>query len=225
MTASILNVASALGYPTLFLLVMAESGGVPVPGETALVTGALLATQHKLNIAGVIGIASSAAIIGDNIGYLIGRRGGRWLLERPGLFSRSRRRVLDRGIPFFERYGAPAVFFGRWMIGLRTWASWLAGATRMPWRKFAIWNAAGGVGWATTIGLIAYFAGSGSKNFLATFGIYGIVGTGISLLAAVQWRHHHQHPVPVGHSPSSRVQDRTGHGPPLERGTRVTRRG
>jgi membrane protein DedA with SNARE-associated domain len=149
--ASILTFAANIGYPSMFLLVMAESGGMPVPGETALVTGALLASQHKLNIILVIVIAASAAIIGDNVGYLIGRKGGRWLLKRPGPLARSRHRALEIGVPFFARHGPRAVFFGRWLIGLRTWASWLAGATLMPWKSFAVWNAAGGASWATTI--------------------------------------------------------------------------
>lgn len=151
MFASILNVAANVGYPSVFLLVMAESAGVPLPGETALVTGALLASQHKLQIAVVIALAASGAIIGDNLGYLIGRKGGRWLLERPGPFARSRRSALHAGIPFFDRHGQRAVFLGRWLIGLRTWAAWLAGAAHMPWKSFATWNALGGMSWATTI--------------------------------------------------------------------------
>ena len=190
MLASILNLAANIGYPSLFLLVLAESGGVPLPGETALVTGALLASEHKLQIPIVIALAASAAIIGDNLGYLVGRKGGRWLLERPGPFARSRREVLNVGVPFFERHGARAVFFGRWLIGLRTWASWLAGVTHMPRRSFVIWNAAGAISWATTIGLLAYFAGSGAKSFLASFGIYGLVTSAVTLAIAVLWRRH-----------------------------------
>ena len=175
MLASILNLAANVGYPGVFLLVMAESAGMPLPGETALVTGALLASQHKLQIPVVIARAASAALIGDTLGYLMGRTGDRWLLQRPGPFAGSRRQVLNAGIPFFDRHGQHAVFFGRWLIGLRTWAAWLAGATRMPWKPFAIWNALGGISWATTIGLGAYFAGTQGKNFIASFGIYGLV--------------------------------------------------
>jgi membrane protein DedA with SNARE-associated domain len=188
MLASILSVAANIGYPSVFLLVLAESAGVPLPGETALVTGALLASQHKLQIPVVIALAASGAIVGDNLGYLIGRKGGRWLLERPGPFARSRREVLNVGVPFFEKHGARAVFFGRWLIGLRTWASWLAGATRMPRRSFVIWNAAGAISWATTVGLVAYFAGSGAKSFLTSFGIYGVVTSMVTLIVVVLWR-------------------------------------
>ena len=123
MFASILSVAHNLGYPALVLLIMFESSGVPLPGETALITGAVLASQHRLQIALVIALAAAAAIVGDNVGYLIGRKGGRWLLLRPGPFSHHRARVLEVGEPFFARHGSKAVFLGRWILGLRTWAS------------------------------------------------------------------------------------------------------
>ena len=97
------------GYPLLFVLVAGESSGVPIPGETALITSAALAGSGKLHIWLVIPLAAAAAIIGDNIGYLIGRKGGRWVLERPGRFERQRRRVLTVGEPFFERHGPKAV--------------------------------------------------------------------------------------------------------------------
>src|SRR5580698_9979084 len=110
MLASILNVGH-IGYPLLFVFVMAESGGVPIPGETALITGGVLASQGQLNIELVIAIAASGAIVGDNIGYVVARNGGRWLLERPGRFHRQRMSVLEIGEPFFERHGPKAVFF------------------------------------------------------------------------------------------------------------------
>jgi membrane protein DedA with SNARE-associated domain len=177
MLAFIINVKHLIevaGYPLLFLLVMSESSGVPVPGETALITAAVLASQGKLQIEFVIGLAAAGAIIGDNIGYLIGRRGGRWLLERPGFLHRQRLRVLEAGEPFFQQHGPKAVFFGRFVLGLRVWASWLAGATRMPWRSFLLWNALGGITWAVAVGLIAYFLGHSAENAIETFGLYGL---------------------------------------------------
>jgi membrane protein DedA with SNARE-associated domain len=170
MFASILSVAHNIGYPTLVLLIMAESSGVPLPGETALITGAVLASQHRLHIALVIASAAAGAILGDNAGYLIGRKGGRWLLLRSGPFARHRARVLEIGEPFFASHGSKAVFLGRWILGLRTWASWLAGASHMPWRSFSLWNAAGGISWATTIGLVAYYAGRSASGTIALFG-------------------------------------------------------
>jgi membrane protein DedA with SNARE-associated domain len=178
--ASILDV-SHIGYPLLFLLVMAESGGLPVPGETALITGAVLASQGQLQIELVIALAAAAAIVGDNIGYLIGRKGGRWLLERPGAFHRQRLQVLASGEPFFKQHGPKAVYFGRFLLGLRVWASWLAGATRMPWRSFAFWNASGGVSWALAIGLLGYFLGHSAGNAIQAFGLFGLAAVLIAV--------------------------------------------
>ncbi len=184
MLAAIVNVSQLVetaGYPLLFLLVMSEAGGVPVPGETALITGAVLASQGKLQIEIVIALAAAGAIVGDNIGYLIGRKGGRWVLERPGAFHRQRLEVLRVGEPFFRLHGPKAVFFGRFLLGLRVWASWLAGATRMRWRLFLLWNALGGILWASGIGLIGYFLGHSAGNAIEAFGIFGLVAL---LLAA-----------------------------------------
>src|ERR1700730_3773127 len=195
MLASLLNVShlfQVAGYPLLFLLVMGESSGVPVPGATGLITAAPLASQGKLQIELVIAIAAAGAIVGDNIGYLIGRKGGRWLLERPGRFQRQRARVLLIGEPFFERHGPKAVFFGRFLLGLRVWASWLAGATRMHWRSFVFWNACGGICWATAIGLLAYFLGHSAGNAIQTFGIYGLVAALLALGSGFWLHRRHQ---------------------------------
>jgi membrane protein DedA with SNARE-associated domain len=178
MLAAIINVShlvETFGYPLLFGAVMAESSGVPIPGETALITAAILASQGKLQIELVIPIAAAGAIVGDNIGYLIGRKGGRWLLERPGRFQRQRQQVLKLGEPFFQKHGPKAVFFGRFLLGLRVWASWLAGATKMHWRSFVLWNALGGICWATGVGLAAYFLGTAAGNAISTFGLYGVL--------------------------------------------------
>jgi membrane protein DedA with SNARE-associated domain len=193
--AAIIDVNSlieAAGYPLLFLLVMAESGGVPVPGETALIAGAVFASQGKLSLPAVIAVAAAAAILGDNIGYLIGRRGGRWLLQRPGPFHRHRLQVLAIGEPFFERHGPKAVFFGRFVLGLRTWASWLAGATKMRWRTFALWNALGGIIWACLIGVVAYYVGRSAESAVSAFGIYGLVAVAIAVLGLLIAHRRHQ---------------------------------
>jgi len=185
--ASLINVdhlVEVAGYPLLFLLVMGESSGVPIPGETALITAAVLASRGKLQIELVIALAATAAIVGDNIGYLIGRKGGRWLLERPGRFHRQRLEVLRTGEPFFKRHGPKAVYLGRFVLGLRVWASWLAGATRMHWRSFLLWNALGGISWAIAIGLLAYFLGSSAGNAIEAFGIYGLVAALVAVVSA-----------------------------------------
>jgi membrane-associated protein len=201
MLASILNVThlvTSAGYPLLFVLVMSEAAGVPIPGETALIAAAVLASQGKLEIVLVIALAAAGAIVGDNIGYLIGRKGGRWLLERPGLFHRQRLEVLRVGEPFFKTHGPKAVYFGRFLLGLRVWASWLAGATRMRWSSFALWNALGGISWATAVGLIAYLLGHSASHAIEAFGVYGLVAVLLAIVSAVvlHRRHaaHNAHP-------------------------------
>jgi membrane protein DedA with SNARE-associated domain len=173
MLAALINIPQNLGYPVLFVLVMVESMGVPVPGETAIILSGIAANAGNLSIELVIAIAAAAAIIGDNIGFEIGRRGGRALLEKPGRFERERRRMLEVGDPFFAKHGPKAVFLGRWIVGLRVWAAWLAGASEMRWRTFFVWNAAGGIGWATSVGLAAYFGGKAVEGVIAKVGLYG----------------------------------------------------
>jgi membrane protein DedA with SNARE-associated domain len=195
MLAAILDVehlVQVAGYPLLFLIVMSESSGLPVPGETGLITAAILASRGKLQIELVIPLAATAAIVGDNIGYVIGRKGGRWLLERPGRFERERRQVLEIGEPFFARHGPKAVFLGRFILGLRVWASWLAGATRMHWRSFLTWNALGGICWATGIGLLAYFLGKTAGDLIKTFGIYGLAAAVLAIVSGLLLRRRHQ---------------------------------
>jgi membrane protein DedA with SNARE-associated domain len=195
MLAAILDVehlVQVAGYPLLFLIVMSESSGLPVPGETGLITAAILASRGKLQIELVIPLAATAAIVGDNIGYVIGRKGGRWLLERPGRFERERRQVLEIGEPFFARHGPKAVFLGRFILGLRVWASWLAGATRMHWRSFLTWNALGGICWATGIGLLAYFLGRTAGDLIKTFGIYGLAAAVLAIVSALLLHRRHQ---------------------------------
>jgi undecaprenyl-diphosphatase len=186
--ASIFSVASNLGYPALAIFVAVESLGVPVPGETAVIFAGIAAASGRLSIVAVIIIASASAIVGDNIGFVIGRRGGRALLERPGRFAAERRRVLEIGDPFFERHGAKAVFLGRWITGLRVWTSWLAGASDMSWPTFLIFNALGGTAWATSVGLAAYYGGHGVEHVFSDIGLYGIpVAAAIFAVFALWW--------------------------------------
>jgi membrane protein DedA with SNARE-associated domain len=185
MLALLIDIPQNLGYPVLFVLVMVESMGVPVPGETAIILSGLAANTGKLSIELVIVVAAAAAIIGDNIGFEIGRRGGRALLEKPGRFERERRRMLEIGDPFFAKHGPKAVFLGRWIVGLRVWAAWLAGASEMRWRTFFVWNAAGGICWATSVGLAAYFGGKAVEGVVAKVGLYGGSAVVAALLIAV----------------------------------------
>ena len=179
MLAALFNVPANLGYPLLFALVGGESAGALIPGETALIVAAALASEGRLSLPLVIGVAAGAAIIGDNIGYLIGRRGLGWLVDRPGRLAARRRRLVERGEVFFARWGAAAVFFGRWLAGLRGVTSWLAGAERMPWPRFLLWDALGGIGWAAPIGSLAYSLGQSASGSL---GAIGFIGVGVAVV-------------------------------------------
>ena len=178
--ASLLSVARDVGYPVLFALVAIETMGIPVPGETALVTAGIVASRGRLDIEIVIALAAAAAILGDNVGFAIGRKLGRRLLTAPGPLLHHRRRVIAIGEPFFDRHGPKAVFLGRWVTGLRITAAWMAGVTRMSWPTFVFWNALGGIAWATSIGLLAYFVGHTAETIVhvAGFGGAGVVVVG-----------------------------------------------
>jgi membrane protein DedA with SNARE-associated domain len=185
---SLLNVPANVGYPLLFVLVGAESAGALVPGETALIVAGALAGQGRLSLPLVIAVAAGGAILGDNLGYLIGRRGLRRLLDRPGRWAAGRRRLLDRGEEFFLRRGSAAVFFGRWLPGLRVVVSWLAGANRMPWRRFLFWNALGGIAWASTVGTAAYLLGRSASSALGAIGFAAVAIAVLFYLSGRIWR-------------------------------------
>jgi membrane protein DedA with SNARE-associated domain len=165
------------GLVLLFGLIAAESAGVPLPGEATLIAAAVLATpqHHHYSIVSVIAVAAAAAIVGDNVGYWAGRTGGRKLLERWGPIRRYAERALPPGERFFARHGGKTVFIGRFVAVLRITSAWLAGITHMPWWRFFLWNAAGGIVWATGIGLLAYYFGKAATDAVARFGIYAVI--------------------------------------------------
>jgi membrane protein DedA with SNARE-associated domain len=185
---TLISISSGLGYPALGGLVAAESMGVPVPGETALIAAGILAHDGRLQIELVILIAAVAAITGDNLGYLIGRKGGRILLEKDGPLLKHRKAVLEKGEPFFARHGAKAVFLGRWVAGLRIAAAWLAGINRMHWLTFFFWNALGGIAWATSVGLAAYFLGHIAEKIVKDAGLIGIAVVILAVIGFFIWR-------------------------------------
>jgi membrane protein DedA with SNARE-associated domain len=179
---------SSYGYLVVFLLVMVESIGVPVPGETALIGAALYAgSTHKLEIWWVIAVAIAGAVLGDNIGFSIGRYGGAKVLLRHGHKIRLHEGRLKIGIWLFRRHGGKVVFWGRFVSILRTWAAFLAGTNHMDWPRFLAFNAAGGVVWATLYGG-AYYAFGGSLRRLSTTIdiVLGVAGT-LILVAFVIW--------------------------------------
>jgi len=173
------------GLIALFILVMLESGGLPLPGETALVAAAIFASQGRLEIWQVITVAALAAIVGDNLGYWIGRTGGRGLLERFGPFKRWTERWLPWSERFFHRHGAKTVFIGRFFSVLRVTAAWMAGVAHMPWWRFFGWNAAGGICWAALIGLVAYYAGHAAVDAITTYGLIGGAAVVVLLVAGL----------------------------------------
>lgn len=186
---ALFKVPAHLGYPVLALLVGSEASGVPVPGETALIASAILASNGSLSIELVIAIAAAAAIVGDSIGYLIGARFGRRLLERPGRGHARRVQALRRGDELFARHGAKAVFFGRWVAGLRVWASWLAGMTTMHYRRFLFFHALGGICWATCFGLLGYFGGRAAAHIVTRVGLGAAIAFGVALVIGYAYAH------------------------------------
>jgi membrane protein DedA with SNARE-associated domain len=179
--------ASRLAYAVLALLVGGESAGVPLPGETALITASILASQGKLSLPLVIAVAAAAAIVGDNIGYELGRHGARRVLSRPGRLEERRQAFLRRGEAFFERHGGKTVLFGRWLPFLRVTAAWLAGANRMPWPRFFAWNAAGGISWAISVGVFAYLAGEIAVRVLHDAGYVVLALVALGLVGLAVW--------------------------------------
>jgi membrane protein DedA with SNARE-associated domain len=174
------------GLPLLFVVVMLESFGIPLPGETALILFGVLASQGHYSIASVIAVAAAAAIVGDNLGYwLIGRLGGRALFQRNRWLKRWSDRLLPRAERIMQRHGGKTVFFGRFIAILRFTAAWVAGLGRMPWWRFLFWNALGGIAWATTFGLVAYYGGKAVADAIARYGLYAAGGAVV--LIALAW--------------------------------------
>jgi membrane protein DedA with SNARE-associated domain len=178
-------------YLIVGLMIMVESLGIPVPGEIALVTAAVLATQHKMALspAWIAASASAGAIAGDSIGYLIGHRAGSplfdWLGRKfPRHFGPGHVALAER---VFTRHGVWAVFFGRFIALLRIFAGPLAGSLRMPYGRFLAANASGGVIWATGITYLIWFLGLAAEKWLSRLSWLGLVaavlvGLVISLL-------------------------------------------
>ena len=189
MLAAIIDLPANVGYSVVFALIAVETMGIPVPGETALIGAALLAHDGQLDIVVLVLLASAAAIIGDNIGFTIGRKGGRRLFARPGPFHSHRLKVLEHGEPFFARHGPKAVFLGRWVSGLRIASAWLAGMNKMAWPTFLFWNALGGIAWAASIGFGVYFLGHVAEDIISTVGPAAAVLTVVGLVAFLVWRH------------------------------------
>jgi membrane protein DedA with SNARE-associated domain len=190
--AALISIPAKVGYAAVFGLIAVETMGIPVPGETALIAAALLAHSGDMDIVPLIVLASAAAIVGDNVGFAIGRRFGRRVFLMNGPLYEHRHRVLELGEPFFAKHGPKAVFLGRWVSGLRIASAWLAGMNQMRWPTFLFWNALGGIAWATSIGLSVYLLGAFAEHAIAIAGPAAAVLV-VGLLAGLlvwRWRRH-----------------------------------
>lgn len=191
--AQISSLLSTYGYGLVLAVVALESAGVPLPGETVLVSAAVYAgTTHNMDIAGVIGAAAAGAIVGDNVGFWIGREAGPPILERFGdiVGLDARRRKLGQYL--FCRYGGAIVFFGRFVAFLRAFAALLAGVNRLGPLRFFVFNAAGGIAWATLFGLGGYALGSSFHRPAGRFGLAMLAFAVVALVFGWRFYRHHE---------------------------------
>jgi membrane protein DedA with SNARE-associated domain len=176
-------------YLIVGIIIGLESMGIPLPGEIALVTASLLSARGVTNPWWVATAASIGAILGDSVGYAVGRRGGRALLVRAGRrfpkhFGPAH---LAQAEDKFKKYGVWAVFFGRFVALLRILAGPLAGALRVPYRKFLVANAAGGLVWAFGTTFAIYYAGRAAEKWLKGFSWVALVGAVVIGLATTAY--------------------------------------
>jgi membrane protein DedA with SNARE-associated domain len=197
------NILNSLGYPAVVLFIFIESTGIPIPGETMLLLASFYAaTSNRLLLPIIIACAAFGAIMGDNLGYYIGRTGGRAFAERFGRYVFLKMEHLDKAEQFFRKHGPKTVFFGRFIALLRIWAAFLAGMNKMHWRTFLVYNAAGAIVWSTLMGTLGYLAGRYFHDHLEqvlqlarTIGWIGLGGIALVVLAAfvlVRVRHARQ---------------------------------
>jgi membrane protein DedA with SNARE-associated domain len=185
------------GLWVVFGVILIECMGIPMPGETALVSAAIFAgTTHgsanSIGIVWVVLVAAAAAIIGDNLGYLIGRSIGFRLLLRHGSYIRLDERRLKVGQYLFLRHGGKIVFFGRFIAILRTYSALLAGVNRMPWPHFVLMNALGGICWATIFGGGAYFFGKRVAEYGGWVSALLLAVAVVCVIAGIWFVRHHE---------------------------------
>ncbi len=183
-TSDLSHLLSTYGYWAVLVFVAIESTGIPFPGETMLLAAAIYAgTTHHLAIPFVIAAAAAGAILGDNIGFWVGREGGYRLLRRYGKYIRLDERKLKLGQYLFKKHGGKVVFFGRFVAVLRAWAAFLAGTNRMPWGRFLIFNVAGGALWAILYGIGGYLLGDNVHRLTGPVGIAFVVVAALLIIA------------------------------------------
>ena len=187
------DLVQTYGLWLLLVVVMLESAGVPMPGETALITAALYAgSTHQIEIVWVILTAATAAIVGDNFGYLVGRSIGLRLLEKYGRYVHLTEARLKVGQYLFLRHGGKIVFFGRFVALLRAFAAVLAGANRMHWLPFVVMNGLGGITWATLLGGGAYLFGQQIEKVAGPVAIVLLAVVVCLIVAGYLFFRHHE---------------------------------
>ena len=192
-TESLHHLFHAYGLWVLFAVITMEAMGVPMPGESALVTAALYAgTTHEIAVGWVIVVAAAGAIVGDNIGYLIGRTIGVALVARYGRYVGLYEARLKVGQYLFLRHGGKIVFFGRFVAFLRTFAALLAGMNRMHWSHFLVMNAAGGLCWAALFAGGAYLFGAEIKHIAGPLSIVLLIVALVCAIAGIVFFRRHE---------------------------------
>ena len=187
------DVLSAYGPWAVMVVVMLESAGIPLPGETMVISAALYAgaTGH-VSIYTIVLAASCGAIIGDNIGYWVGRKLGLPLLVRYGPRLNLTERRLRLGQYLFRRFGSAIVFFGRFVALLRTFAALLAGANHFSWERFLVFNALGGVCWASLFGFGAYGLGQSFERIKGPFAIVALIVAMTGVVSFILFLRYHE---------------------------------
>jgi membrane protein DedA with SNARE-associated domain len=178
------------GYWTVFVALLLENAGIPVPGETILLFASFLAfSEQDLRVPYIILVGVAAATLGDNIGYFIGYKGGRRLLDRYRHFFRIPEHIIAKGEHAFEKHGSLTIFFARFVFGMRIVAGPLAGVMRMPWKRFVLFNFLGAGVWVTVITLIGYKFGEEWERMIKVMGRVNLVIGVIALyVGVVLWR-------------------------------------
>ena len=186
------QILATYGYFAVLAVVGMESLGVPIPGETALVAGAILAGEGKLNIYGVIAAASTGAIIGGLCGYWIGREFGFPIAYRYGRYVSLNEKRLKLGQYLFLKHGGKIVFFGRFVALLRAFASFLAGVNRYNWEKFFLFNAAGAIVWASIFGAGGDLLGHAFERYARPVGVAALIAAVIGGIFAARFMRYHE---------------------------------
>jgi membrane protein DedA with SNARE-associated domain len=188
----LLDLFGRYGYFVIFVPVMLETAGLPLPGETILLLSGVASSTGRIDPWIAIAVGSAAAIIGDNIGYAIGRFGGRRVVARLAHIGKIES-SLAWGEKFFLEHGGKTVFLARWIFGLRIFGAWIAGMVHMPWRRFFLWNAAGGITWCATMIGLGYFFGHSLHVIEKAVGIGGVIAVVIAAAIGLAFWRRYEH--------------------------------